>query len=73
MYIQKMENSLVHFSHAVIISVVLYIVMLYGLKQTQEVAQDRSVLIGALILVYMVLYGHGYPSALNKIFYHKAK
>ena len=61
-----MENSLVHFSHAVIIGVILYIVMLYGLKQSQEVAQDRSVLIGALMLAYMVLYGHGYPSALNK-------
>jgi len=61
-----MENSLVHFSHAVIISVLAYIGMTYGLKQTQEVAQDRSVLIGALALVYMVLYGHGYPSAINR-------
>jgi hypothetical protein len=61
-----MENSLVHFSHVVIIGVVLYIVMFYGLKQSQEVAQDRSVLIAAIMLVYMVLYGHGYPTALNK-------
>jgi hypothetical protein len=61
-----MENSLVHFSHAVIIGVVLYVVMIYGLKQTQEVAQDRSVLISALMLAYMVLYGHGYPSEVNK-------
>ena len=61
-----MENSLVHFSHVVIIGVVLYVVMFYGLKQSQEVAQDRSVLIAAIMLVYMVLYGHGYPTALNK-------
>jgi hypothetical protein len=61
-----MENSMIYFSHAVIMSVLLYVVMTYGLKQTHEVAQDRSILIGAYALVYMVLYGYGYPSVINK-------
>jgi hypothetical protein len=39
--------------------------MTMGLKQSQAMAEDRSILIGALILAYMILFGHGLPVAVN--------
>ncbi len=52
--------------HALMIGIILYLVMVFGLNQPADVAEDRSVLLGALILVYMVLFGHGLPGTLNK-------
>jgi hypothetical protein len=52
--------------HALMIGIILYLVMVFGLGQTQEVAEDRSVLLGALVLVYMILFGHGLPDTVNK-------
>ena len=52
--------------HAIIIAIVLYVIMLYGLKQSAVKAQTRSVLIGALILAYMLMFGHGLPVSINK-------
>jgi len=51
--------------HAVIIALVLYVIMKYVLKQSNSRAVDRSVLIGALVLAYMVLFGHGMPKRIN--------
>jgi hypothetical protein len=33
------------------------------------VAQDRSVLIGGVALVYMLLFGHGLPTSINPNIY----
>lgn len=52
--------------HSVIIGIVLYLVMVYGLGQRQAVAENRSILLAALVLVYMILFGHGLPTSLNK-------
>jgi hypothetical protein len=52
--------------HALMIGIILYLVMVFGLGQPQEVAEDRSVLLGALVLVYMILFGHGLPDTVNK-------
>jgi len=52
--------------HAAIITGLLYLVMVYGLKQRQQVAENRSILLGALVLVYMILFGHGLPTSINK-------
>jgi len=30
------------------------------------VAQDRSILIGAFVLIYMILFGHSLPTSINK-------
>lgn len=60
-----MESGFTMFIHAVIITIILYVIMKYMLKQSVSVAQDRSILIGALILVYMVLFGHGLPNHIN--------
>ena len=51
--------------HAMLIGIFIYIVMIY-LGQTQMMAENRSILISALILVYMILFGHGLPSSINK-------
>ncbi len=44
--------------HSVIIGILLYLFMIYILGQKQIVAENRSVLLAALILVYMILFGH---------------
>jgi len=41
--------------------------MIFGLKQSQNMALNRSILIGALALIYMILFGPGLPTHLNKI------
>jgi len=60
-----MEGGLRMVFHAVIIALVLYVIMKYVLKQSNSRAVDRSVLIGALVLAYMVLFGHGMPKRIN--------
>ena len=52
--------------HSVVIGILLYIFMFYILGQKQVVAEDRSILLAALILAYMILFGHGLPSRINK-------
>ena len=61
-----MERGLMMLLHALLLGVLLYLLMVYGLKQSTRVAEDRSVLLGALVLAYMVLFGHGLPTKLNK-------
>jgi hypothetical protein len=40
--------------------------MIFILGQNQIVAENRSILLAALILMYMILFGHGLPSSINK-------
>jgi hypothetical protein len=61
-----MERGLVMTFHTIVIALVLYIFMLFVLKQPQQVAEDRSILLGAVILIYMILFGHGLPNTINK-------
>lgn len=61
-----MERGLMMLLHSVIIGVLLYLVMIYLLKQSQVIAENRSVLIGAVILIYMVVFGHGLPNRINR-------
>lgn len=61
-----MERGLMMLLHSVIIGVLLYLVMIYLLKQSQVVAENRSVLIGAVVLIYMVVFGHGLPNRINR-------
>ena len=60
-----MEGGLKMVFHALVISLILYVIMKYLLKQSNSKAIDRSVLIGALLLAYMVLFGHGMPKRIN--------
>lgn len=52
--------------HAVIVGVLLYVVMVFALGQKASVAENRSILLAALVLVYMILFGHGLPTSINK-------
>ena len=52
--------------HSIIIGILLYVFMIFILGQTQVVAENRSILLGAFILVYMILFGHGLPTSINK-------
>lgn len=50
--------------HAIIIGVIIYIVLVsIGISDAK--AQDRSALIAGIALVYMVLFGHKLPGAIN--------
>ena len=51
--------------HMLLIVLALYVVMRYVLGQSPRMAEDRSVLLGGVALVYMVLYGHGMPRRIN--------
>lgn len=61
-----MERGLTMLLHAVIIGIILYLIMVYILGQKPMVAENRSLLISAFILAYMILFGHGLPTSINK-------
>ena len=60
-----MERGLMMLLHSAIIGVVLYLIMGFALKQSKPVAENRSLLIASLVLIYMILFGHGLPTKLN--------
>ena len=61
-----MERGSIMLLHSIIIGVILYFIMIFGLKQPSIVAEDRSILMAAIFLIYMILFGHGLPNKLNK-------
>jgi hypothetical protein len=61
-----MESGLTMLLHSVIIGVLLYIFMIYVLGQKPVVAENRTLLLSAVILIYMILFGHGLPTSINK-------
>ena len=60
-----MDRGIVMVFHAFLLGLLLYILMVFGLKQSKAVAEDRSVLLAGVVLVYMVLFGHGLPKRIN--------
>lgn len=61
-----MERGIIMVIHATILGVLLYAIMIYALGQRAIVAENRSILIAACVLIYMVLFGHELPNKLNK-------
>lgn len=61
-----MERGIMMLLHSLIIGIILYVIMVFGFKQTPVVAENRSVLFAALVLIYMILFGHGLPKSINK-------
>lgn len=61
-----MEGGRVMLLHSAIIGLLLYIIMVYLLQQKQSVAENRSILLSAVILIYMIVFGHGMPTSINK-------
>jgi hypothetical protein len=62
----EMESGRVMLLHSAIIGLLLYIIMVYLLQQKQSVAENRSILLSAVILIYMIVFGHGMPTSINK-------
>ena len=62
-----MESHWMMLIHSVIIGLILYLIMLFGLKQPAQVAENRSLLIAAVALIYMLLFGHGLPKMPIKV------
>jgi hypothetical protein len=57
-----MERGLVMVVHSIIIALLAYGIMIYGLRQNSIRAENRSILLGASALVYMVVFGHKAPT-----------
>ena len=62
-----MERGLVMLMHSVIIGILLYALMRFGLGQNPIMAENRSILIASFVLIYMILFGHGLPTKMNRI------
>jgi len=61
-----MERGTVMLLHSVIIATLMYLGMVYILNQKHNIAENRSLLMGAFALIYMILFGHGLPTNINK-------
>ena len=61
-----METGLMMLMHSVIIGILLYLIMIYLLGQRQVVAENRSIVLAAFVVIYMIMFGHGMPNAINK-------
>jgi len=61
-----MESGRIMVLHSLFIGVLLYLFMRYILGQPVAVAEDRSIVIAAFVLIYMILFGHGLPTTINK-------
>jgi hypothetical protein len=61
-----MESGRMMVLHSLIIGVLLYLFMIFILGQNKMVAENRSILLAAMILIYMILFGHGLPTSINK-------
>lgn len=61
-----MESGRTMILHSVVIGILLYLFMLLVLKQRPAVAENRSILLASFVLAYMIMFGHGMPTSLNK-------
>ena len=64
-----MESGLTMLLHSAVIGLVAYLVMLYILGQTQVVAENRSIVLAAFVVIYMIAFGHGLPTTVNTNLY----
>jgi len=60
------ERGVIMALHGIFIAILLYFIMIFLFKQPAPIAENRSVLLGALVTIYMVLFGHGLPVHINK-------
>lgn len=61
-----MERGLTMILHSVIIGFILYGIMIFGMGQDSMIAENRSILLASVVLIYMILFGHGLPTKLNR-------
>ena len=60
------ERGLMMLAHSAMIGIAIFLMMRYALNQSQAVAEDRSIVIAAFVLIYMIFFGHGLPGHINK-------
>lgn len=60
------ERGLMMLFHSLVIAIILYLAMVFIFKQNRAVAENRSILMGAVVVIYMILFGHGLPGRINK-------
>jgi hypothetical protein len=63
-----MEAGRMMVVHSLLIGFLLYFFMVFALGQKSIVAENRSILIAAVILIYMILFGHGLPGPIKNVF-----
>jgi Mn2+/Fe2+ NRAMP family transporter len=56
-----MEQPWMMVLHSIIIGLIIFLFMIFGLRQQNEFAQRTSILIASFALIYMLLFGHGLP------------
>jgi uncharacterized membrane-anchored protein len=61
-----MERGLMMVLHSLVIGLVLYMLMVFVFNQNPKMAEYRSILVASVVLIYMILFGHGLPTKLNK-------
>lgn len=61
-----MEKGRMMLLHSIIIGILSYVFMIFILGQNQTVAENRSILLAAFVLIYMIIFGHGLPTSINK-------
>jgi hypothetical protein len=61
-----MESGRMMVMHSLLIGLVLYLFMRFILGQSPLMAENRSILLAAFALAYMILFGHGMPRSINK-------
>ncbi len=61
-----MERGLMMVLHSFVIGLVLYMLMVFVFNQNPKMAEYRSILVASVVLIYMILFGHGLPAKLNK-------
>uniref|UniRef100_A0A6C0BR03 Uncharacterized protein n=1 Tax=viral metagenome TaxID=1070528 RepID=A0A6C0BR03_9ZZZZ len=60
-----MERGIVMVIHSAIIGLFVYGILMY-VGNKQAVAENRSIILSAVVLIYMILFGHGLPVKLNR-------
>jgi TRAP-type C4-dicarboxylate transport system permease small subunit len=60
------ERGSIMLAHSAMIGIVIYLMMRYVFNQSSFVAEDRSIVISAFVLIYMIMFGHGLPGQINK-------
>ena len=60
------NHSLMMVFYAIMLTLILYAIMYYMLKQSCSMATDRSIVIGAVILIYLICFGTGSMNSFNK-------
>ena len=61
-----MEKGRMMLLHSAIIGILFYVLMVFIIGQNENVAENRSILLAAVILIYMIIFGNGLPTSINK-------